>query len=65
MVGGITSPENDDVVQAVILPERANISTDVIEMRLLDVSGDEIASGRCLVGNNEIGVVDGRNRLCK
>lgn len=56
---GVGGPENDDAVQVVVLLELADVGTDVVEMRLLVLSRDEVVSTSLLVGSDEVGVVDG------
>lgn len=52
-VGG---PENNDVVESVVLLEVSNIGSNMVEMSLLVVTGDKVVGSVSLVGCDEIGV---------
>lgn len=52
-VGG---PENNDVVELVVGLEISDIGSDMVEMGLLVVTGDEVIGSISLVGGDKVGI---------
>lgn len=52
-VGG---PEDDDIVELVVGLEVSDISSDMVEVGLLVITGDEVIGSIGLVGGDEVGV---------
>ena len=52
----VGSPENNDIVELVVGLEVSDIGSDVVEMGLLVVTGDEVIGSIGLVSGDEVGV---------
>lgn len=60
---GVGCPEDDDLVKIVSGLELADVATDMLQMSLLVISGDQVVCASFLVGGDEVRVVDRRQRL--
>jgi len=62
---GVRGPEDKDTIQIVVRLELADVCADLIEVDLLVFAGDHVVSSGFLVGCDEVGVVDGWERLAE
>lgn len=62
---GVRRPEHDDLIKAVLLLERTDVSADVLDMSMLICARNNVVRTRLLVGGDVVRVVDGRHRRAK
>ena len=58
----VGSPEHDNTMKLVLGFEAMDVGTDVLEMNLLVISGNNVVSAGLLVCGNEVGVMGRRKR---
>lgn len=53
---GVGGPQDDDIVELIVLFEVSDIGPDVVQVGLLVIAGNQIVSPVSLVGCDEVGV---------